>query len=342
MDDNPPIDQICFNEDIVGDEIEDLWREIMTPFFQVEPGRSKGSQKKNYINVYSLDNIVCIDQQFNASRFIRDRKRISSFDNDCIGLCLWLDGKNNVDNAGSSISVNNAAFLMDMGKPVTSQASDSRCLSLALPKPLLAEYGLNINKLGGLSLDSRDPRFSILRGALLGTFQALPYTGQAQSETIANALGALIGGLFSGADFVVSTNAVEAAAHHAVLDYIQQNLANPKLDVAMISKALPYSRSTLYRQFSPEGGIAQYIRSERLKCCYIDIASPLNRSRSVSAIANSWGFTNASHFSRLFKQYFGLSPSDAQEAENNDHSQNAAANEPKDKVKQVINWFSHI
>ena len=47
MDDNPTIDQICFNEDIVGDEIEDLWREIMTPFFQVEPGRSMGSQKKN-------------------------------------------------------------------------------------------------------------------------------------------------------------------------------------------------------------------------------------------------------------------------------------------------------
>jgi AraC-like DNA-binding protein len=71
------------------------------------------------------------------------------------------------------------------------------------------------------------------------------------------------------------------------------------------------SRSVLYRLFRDGGGIAFYIREQRLRRCFADLVSERGRDLQVAKIAWQWGFTDSAHFSRLFRDRFGCSPSDA-------------------------------
>lgn len=337
---NQLIERLSINNHTAGEHTEELWRDCLAPFFQVETRPRTSHAIDTSIDIYSLQTITCIDQQFNDATFIRDPKRIAYFDNDCIGLCLWLKGQNNVDNAGTIFSAKNSAFLMDMGRPVTAYASASRCLSLTLPKALLAQFGAAPNKLAGACLDNSDPRLSILMGTLRGLFTALPTIQQTQAETIAKTLGALVGGLFSHSEEAAVNPVVSNAAHQNIVDYIQRNLADPRLGIDLITKQLPYSRSSLYRQFLSEGGIAQYIRRERLKRCYRAIAQ--HKFSSISAIAQSWGFTNASHFSRLFKRHFGLSPQTLREQAHYQPDDCPSLHNFNGTVQKAIKWFSQI
>jgi AraC-like DNA-binding protein len=56
--------------------------------------------------------------------------------------------------------------------------------------------------------------------------------------------------------------------------------------------------------------VSGYIRSRRLEHCRIDLVDPALASRSIIQVAQSWGFVDPSHFSKLFKSTFGHSPRD--------------------------------
>jgi AraC-like DNA-binding protein len=336
------LNRISFNHETVGNDHLEVWRDSLATLFQVEPDLSLPQVNDAYIDFYSLNSIVCIDQKFGAARFIRDHKKIAQYDNDIIGLCLWLDGSNNVDNAGVKISAKNSAFLMDFGKPINTSATASRCLSLAMPKTLLARYGLNINKLGGLSLSTDNPKFLILNSTLQSTFKALPSVKLTQAESISHALAAIVAGLFGHSENTLSKPILDKAICQTVEDYIQQNLANPKLDVSMIANALPFSRSNLYRKFSVRGGLANHIRKERLKRCYQAIGESTNQSLNVIDIAHSWGFTNGSHFSRLFRECFGISPTDLRDKVINDREKSSPHKTRYREVEEVNAWFTKI
>ncbi|MFO0490710.1 MAG: helix-turn-helix transcriptional regulator, partial [Curvibacter sp.] len=56
--------------------------------------------------------------------------------------------------------------------------------------------------------------------------------------------------------------------------------------------------------------LAQYIQTLRLEACIRDLHHPMAQSRPITDIALSWGFNNASHFSRVFREHTGMSPSE--------------------------------
>jgi AraC-like DNA-binding protein len=48
----------------------------------------------------------------------------------------------------------------------------------------------------------------------------------------------------------------------------------------------------------------------RLEACIKDLQMSTTKARAITDIAVSWGFGNPSHFSRVFKEHTGASPSD--------------------------------
>jgi AraC-like DNA-binding protein len=78
-----------------------------------------------------------------------------------------------------------------------------------------------------------------------------------------------------------------------------------------IARALNCSRRHLYNAFEGEGeSVAAYIQRMRLEACIKDLQASTTKARPITDIAVSWGFGNPSHFSRLFKEHTGASPSD--------------------------------
>ncbi len=59
--------------------------------------------------------------------------------------------------------------------------------------------------------------------------------------------------------------------------------------------------------------LSRHILQLRLDACRRDLADPRLAMRSVSEIAYSWGFNDAAHFSRRFRERHGLSPTEWRE-----------------------------
>jgi AraC-like DNA-binding protein len=100
-----------------------------------------------------------------------------------------------------------------------------------------------------------------------------------------------------------------ALHRHQIRAYALQHLRDPRLSVGMIAAALKLSPSTVHRAFQGEPcSAAHWIWSQRLDAIKRDLADPALRHRGVSEIAFGWGFNDAAHFSRAFKERFGVTP----------------------------------
>ncbi len=78
-----------------------------------------------------------------------------------------------------------------------------------------------------------------------------------------------------------------------------------------IAVALNCSKRHLYNAFSDETQtLASYIQALRLEACIRELQHPMAQTRPITDIALSWGFNNSSHFSRVFREHTGMSPSE--------------------------------
>lgn len=57
-------------------------------------------------------------------------------------------------------------------------------------------------------------------------------------------------------------------------------------------------------------GISEWIRHRRLARCAADLRDGSQDHLPITEIAFRWGFSDAAHFSRAFKQQFGVAPRD--------------------------------
>jgi AraC-like DNA-binding protein len=94
-----------------------------------------------------------------------------------------------------------------------------------------------------------------------------------------------------------------------ILEYMESRLGDPDLDAEQIAAAHYISPRYLYKLLHGEGiAVAAWIRGQRLERCRRDLRDPLLADRTVSAIAGRWGFTDAAHFSRVYRSAYGVSP----------------------------------
>ena len=92
-----------------------------------------------------------------------------------------------------------------------------------------------------------------------------------------------------------------------VVAHLQKNLHKTPCDVTELAAAVGYSRAHFTRKFSEECGISpgKFLLDWRLRIA----AQMLSTDHSqIKSIAWQTGFTNVSHFCRVFKQKYGLPP----------------------------------
>jgi AraC-like DNA-binding protein len=94
-----------------------------------------------------------------------------------------------------------------------------------------------------------------------------------------------------------------------VTAYVRLHLAEPDLNAARIAADHHVSVRQLYLTLArADISLGDWIRNQRLEECRRELALPRNRSQTIEEIAHRWGFTSASHFSRVFKAAYGASP----------------------------------
>lgn len=111
------------------------------------------------------------------------------------------------------------------------------------------------------------------------------------------------------------TAAVPAARErtllHRVYAFVEQRLADPELSPRSIAAAHHISLRYLHKLFEDEPvTVGDWVRRRRLERCRQDLRDPALRNRPVAAIGAHWGFQSAAHFSRAFRDAYGVSPAE--------------------------------
>jgi AraC family transcriptional regulator, positive regulator of tynA and feaB len=107
----------------------------------------------------------------------------------------------------------------------------------------------------------------------------------------------------------IADSAVASARRSHIRCYIESNLKDPELTVASIAAAFRISPRYLHMLFAEEDEtISGFIRRRRLEECKKRLADQMWRHRSITELAYAWGFNNTTHFARVFRERYGVSP----------------------------------
>lgn len=91
--------------------------------------------------------------------------------------------------------------------------------------------------------------------------------------------------------------------------YIREHARDSELTIPKLADALGMSVSALYRGFaSQEISVGEALWHERLKLASVALRSRTFANKSIKEIAFQSGFSDAAHFSRMFRQQYGVSP----------------------------------
>jgi AraC-like DNA-binding protein len=106
-----------------------------------------------------------------------------------------------------------------------------------------------------------------------------------------------------------SASAVVAARLRAVFDYIAVHFSDPDLSLTNVARSLRISPRYLQRLMETSGtSFTGYVNELRLKRAFMLLAQRCEVR--VSDVALQAGFSDISHFNRLFRSRFGGTPSD--------------------------------
>jgi AraC-like DNA-binding protein len=181
-------------------------------------------------------------------------------------------------------------------------------LVLHLPKCIFRARLPNIGRVTGYAFSSKTGlgkvTYSFIQSTLREMTGIKPESAPPLAETLVDLLTTSLSETLYPAKAVARSQAVILLEAKS---FIHQHLADPQLSVCAITKALNISKSYLHLLFQGENTtVSRYIWDLRLEKCRADLANPLHRHRTITEVAFAWGFNNSTHFSRLFRDRYGL------------------------------------
>ncbi|MGP4043144.1 helix-turn-helix domain-containing protein [Streptomyces sp. 2A115] len=96
-----------------------------------------------------------------------------------------------------------------------------------------------------------------------------------------------------------------------ILRFVDLHLTDPALSPEVIARAHHISVRYLHKLFHDEGTtVGRWIQRRRLEECRRDLLHRIRGRQTIAAVAGRWGFLSATHFSRVFRAAYGMSPSE--------------------------------
>lgn len=200
--------------------------------------------------------------------------------------------------------------LYDSARPYTCTfPSGDDQIVLAVPRGLLQQHFPNSEHFLGRTLEGRSPLGSLAKSMLVelwNTSELTPSTGARLSSAFIDVLSTAYEAAFA------SLSSDQQASHRdnqlkLAKQYMLANLDRSDLTIDGICAAIHVSPRTLNRLFAAEETTAiRWLWQQRLSACREALSK--GRFSQVGEAALNFGFTNFSHFSRAFKQAYGISP----------------------------------
>jgi AraC-like DNA-binding protein len=257
--------------------------------------------------------VILTKLEANRHRVLRSPQLARTSDTAYLKIVAPWQGSAAVQQEGREACARNGGWVIydTTGSYAIDNPERTEHLIVMLPKDQMAERGVRLTDLmarhvGGASGISR-----VALETMRSTYQELPY----MSEDAARGAGELIMQLvrlslleLGGQETAVTQR---AALKDRIKGHVARHLRDPQLSVDGIARALNCSRRHLYNAFAGDtDSLAGYIQRQRLEACVRELRGGPLAGRPITEIALSCGFSNLSHFSRVFRDHMGMSPSE--------------------------------
>jgi AraC-like DNA-binding protein len=203
-----------------------------------------------------------------------------------------------------------------LGRPLSGIKSVSESLALFIPRDEFWQLAPALDQANNTVLER--PLDRLLADYLLALERQLPCLTMDEIPAILSMTRAMIAACMAPTPDRMSDagGAMTATVFERARGYIRANLHSPSLGAERLCRVLGVSRRKLSQLFERFGGVALYIRKQRLAACHAEIVEPL-QVPNIQTIAHYYGFTGSGQFNRLFRDEFGYSPSEARDAARN-------------------------
>ncbi len=295
---------------MVPDEVlAPLWRESITPYFDAQPIGEAGTPA---IHQYHLGRALFADTTFSAQHFRRDPGWMARNDDaDHLMLQLYVRGTNcGINGNKTFLEKPGNIYAVNLAFDTDAKSTEAEVQTLILPRDLLMEDLAHLVDASGALFPDESASALIFSDHMLSLRRHLRVAQAVEIPMIMQATIGLLDSLSTHGD--VESTAARSATLRTLCRYIDDNLRDPTLGVDGLCRQFRCSRATLYRLFSPLGGVREHIQRRRLIACFKAIVS--QGQRRIYDIALDFGFVSPSHFSTLFRAHFGITPREARDA----------------------------
>jgi AraC-like DNA-binding protein len=294
-----------------GAERIERWRMQMAPIATVEAAPSGLHPWNVRIRAWNVGGMLVSEGEYGAQLVTRTAAHVRKEPIDHYSLHLAHEGVGLRMQAGDRDLqlAPGQPLLSDLAQPKAVSHGAGRITSLFIPRAALdrllpQELDLHgVVPQGACSamlvshLESMVRRLpGLTQGEVAGAFEATLHLLAASLSPSVATLG-------------MARPAVAQTLMRQMLRYIDDNVRRADLGSELICEVFGVSRATLYRMFEPLGGVAHHIRSQRLARIHSELLAPSGRV-VLARLAEAYGFKNAAHFSRAFREHFGYAPTD--------------------------------
>lgn len=235
----------------------------------------------------------------------REERSISSSDRDCFALLMPLRGRELIFTSGGAAQIRPGdGVLWRFGQPASFESATGLTkIGLIVSAPLIQELCPALRV--GYSLFEETPALRVLGSyldVLLGSATGLDASSQAAARNAALELLRAVLHAHSPGDREVH------ALHAVIVRWLDGNLT-AELSPSTVAAAHGISVRTLHRVFADhDETFSETVRNRRLARARKDIVSGCG---TFSDIAHRWGFSDGSHFTRRFRERYGVTPREA-------------------------------
>lgn len=245
-------------------------------------------------------------------RVVRTPNQILNDDRGYVKIVAQIEGAGRFEQNGRKLVLTPGEWSMyDTTRTyIVSNPEPINQLAVLLPRDRLTRLGLNLDDTAVQRFSGRHGVGRLVFDLLSSAFAELPalagpHGGAEFADTIANLVRLAVLDQMG----IQTDAAMRETTRDRVKAFIMANLQDPMLSLDRIAMAVGCSKRNLHKLFALEDEtLNSHIWNCRLDRIRQDLANPALLQQSITDIAFAWGFNSSTHFSRSFRERYGVAP----------------------------------